>query len=111
MAKCANCTRDAVYVYQVTSAFKQEYCQKHLPQFLWKKRDEGKLALPVAVPVVELPVIEEPVVEEPVVEEPVVEEPVVEEAPKPSKKKFAPVIEEPVVEVLPEELEDIDTAE
>jgi hypothetical protein len=89
MTKCANCAREAVYLYQLLDNFKLYYCQNHLPSFLWESRDAGVLNIPV---VVEPEVVEEtpkskkkvsepaPVVEEPVVEEPVVEETVVEDA-------------------------------
>lgn len=36
MANCANCSADALYVYQVTKGFGVNYCQKHLPKFIAK---------------------------------------------------------------------------
>jgi hypothetical protein len=43
MAKCANCTSDALYVYEVTSTFNINYCQYHLPVFLHKLQKSGSL--------------------------------------------------------------------
>jgi hypothetical protein len=43
MAKCANCTSDALYVYEVTDSFNINYCQYHLPVFLHKLQKSGSL--------------------------------------------------------------------
>lgn len=43
MAKCANCTSDALYVYEVTDSFNINYCQYHLPVFLHKLQKSGLL--------------------------------------------------------------------
>ena len=89
--KCANCAKDAFYVYQLTAATQVLYCNAHLPKFLeqakkaglLKTTDEYKSALEEGMKKIATPVLE-PVVEEPAV----VKEPVVEEAPvtKPKKK-------------------------
>lgn len=39
--KCANCDRDAFYIYQVTKAKDILYCSKHLPNFLEARRRAG----------------------------------------------------------------------
>ena len=78
MVKCANCSNDALYVYQVTDSFGINYCQYHLPRFLHNQRNGGLLAAPTA---------------------PVVEAPVEEEAPKTKKKAVAE--ETPVVDEVP----------
>jgi len=78
MVKCANCSNDALYVYQVTESFGINYCQYHLPRFLHDQRNGGLLAAPVQ---------SEP------------ELPVVEEAPKTKKKAVAE--ETPVVDEVP----------
>lgn len=59
MAICANCTDNAIYVYQITPVSGINYCQYHLPRFLYQQRDAGILPAPVD------PIVEEPVVEEP----------------------------------------------
>ena len=77
MQTCANCSREALYLYQLIDDFKIYYCQSHLPHFLWESRDAGLLGIPETI----LPEV-------------------VEETPK-SKKKVSdpdPVLEEPVVE-------------
>jgi hypothetical protein len=86
MTICANCSKEAVYTYTVTPEYELQYCQSHLPKFLYAQRDAG--LLPSAV------VVEEVV--------PVVEE-VVEPA-KPSKKKD--VVPEVEPEIEPEVLSD-----
>lgn len=90
--KCANCTKDAFYVYQLTANTQVLYCAAHLPKFLnnakkaglLKTTDALKSAIEEGLKNITTPVVQAPVV----VEEPVVEEPVVEEAPaaKPKKK-------------------------
>ena len=85
MITCANCSREALYTYQVSDAYLIHYCQNHLPKFLVNKKNAGLLPLISPAPVVEA----------------VVEEPVVEETVKASKKKA--VSEETVVEDTPTE--------
>jgi hypothetical protein len=41
--KCANCDRDAFYVYQITKQKEVLYCGKHLPNFLEPRRKAGLL--------------------------------------------------------------------
>lgn len=84
MVNCVNCSREALYTYQVSSSYIIHYCQSHLPKFLVAKKNAGLLPLVVPTPVVEEPVVETPKPskkKEVVVEEPVVDEPPVEETP------------------------------
>lgn len=85
MVKCANCPNEALYTYRVPNHFNINYCGKHLPGFLAKRKDSALLALDVpreTEPEVKVSKKKtETVVTEPVVEETVVEEPVVEETP------------------------------
>lgn len=62
MATCANCEREASYRHEYAEGFGTNYCQYHLPAFLFKARDLGMLQLPTIEAVAEAPV-EEPVVE------------------------------------------------
>jgi hypothetical protein len=39
--KCANCDRDAFYIYQITKQKEVLYCGKHLPNFLEPRRKAG----------------------------------------------------------------------
>jgi hypothetical protein len=83
MAKCANCSYDAVYVYTVTDTFAIKYCQYHLPRSI-ARVGTGISRIPVEVAPIEVIVDEKKKTSkkvEPVVEEPVVEEPAVEETP------------------------------
>lgn len=41
--KCANCDRDAFYIYQITKQVDVFYCGKHLPNFLEPRRKAGLL--------------------------------------------------------------------
>jgi hypothetical protein len=66
MPTCANCSEVALYTYQVADGYNINYCQAHLPRFLFSRRDAGLL------PVVSI-------------------EPVVEPTPAPKSKKSAPV--------------------
>jgi hypothetical protein len=66
MAKCANCTTEAVHQYRVTPEFKIDYCNSHLPSFLRAQQKAGLLKPPA---VVEAPVVVEEAAEETVVEE------------------------------------------
>jgi len=64
MAICANCSSDALYVYQVNSVYGINYCQRHLPSFLSRGPQPNLFAAPVDEPVV-APVEEAPVEEAP----------------------------------------------
>lgn len=77
MATCANCQSEALYRHEYAEGFGTNYCQHHLPAFLFKARELGMLQLPLE-PIVE--VVEEPATVEETVEE------VVEEAVAPKKK-------------------------
>jgi hypothetical protein len=48
MATCANCNVEAPYRYQINENFGVDYCQYHLPRFLYAQRNAGLLAQPVA---------------------------------------------------------------
>lgn len=41
--KCANCDRDAFYIYQITKQVEVFYCGTHLPNFLESRRKAGLL--------------------------------------------------------------------
>ena len=96
MAKCANCSKDALYSYNVSGDFVINYCQSHLPRFLYTRTGEVLAnRIEVVNPTVIEPEVEvlpeiiaqkkakaKVVKEVPVVEEaPVTEEPALEEAP------------------------------
>jgi hypothetical protein len=49
--KCANCKSDALYAYHITKAQTLHYCGKHLPSFLFARRDAGQLAITEAMTV------------------------------------------------------------
>lgn len=49
MANCANCESPAQYVYQVSADYSINYCQRHLPRFLYTIRDNGGLGKPEVV--------------------------------------------------------------
>jgi hypothetical protein len=91
MNKCANCDRDALYLYQIGDSFKLYYCQSHLPSFLWESRDLGQLGIPLELPVEE---------EEAPVETTKSKKKTVEPEPEPEPEV---VVEEPVVEESPSE--------
>jgi hypothetical protein len=55
MASCANCSSDALYVYQITAEYGLNYCQRHLPSFLSRGPQPNLFAAPVEAPVVEAP--------------------------------------------------------
>ena len=55
MAICANCSSDALYVYQLTAEYGINYCQRHLPSFLSRGPQPNLFAAPVETPVVETP--------------------------------------------------------
>jgi hypothetical protein len=77
--KCANCSENADYVYEVTPSYKVHYCGRHLPKFLSTRAKSGELNVPLVVPPA-APTVSKKKAAAPVVEEPVVEEAVVEEA-------------------------------
>ena len=41
--KCANCTKDAFYIYQITEGTQILYCNNHLPKFLEQAKKAGLL--------------------------------------------------------------------
>jgi hypothetical protein len=41
--KCANCTKDAFYIYQITEGKQILYCNNHLPKFLEQAKKAGLL--------------------------------------------------------------------
>ena len=41
--KCANCSKDALYVYRITKSNSVYYCGKDLPSFLEDRRKAGLL--------------------------------------------------------------------
>jgi cell division septation protein DedD len=87
--KCANCKKDAFYIYQVTGNSQILYCNTHLPKFLEQAKKAGLLKTTEALK----SVLEEgfkkitntPVVE-PEVEETPVAEPTPTPTPTPTKK-------------------------
>ena len=84
--KCANCPKDAFYIYSVTRTKKVYYCHSHLPKFLHKQRQAGLLQTTEEFKTAlnyDFNQVEEPVVEE----ELPTEEVAVEETPAPVKKK------------------------
>jgi cell division septation protein DedD len=87
--KCANCKKDAFYIYQITENAEILYCNTHLPKFLEQAKKAGLLKTTEALK----SVLEEgfkkitntPVVE-PEVEETPVAEPTATPTPTPTKK-------------------------
>jgi hypothetical protein len=87
--KCANCKKDAFYIYQITENAEILYCNTHLPKFLEQAKKAGLLKTTEALK----SVLEEgfkkitntPVVE-PEVEETPVAEPTPTPTPTPTKK-------------------------
>lgn len=71
--KCANCDKDAFYVYQLTASKTILYCAVHLPKFLeqaknaglLKKTDALKAAVEEGLKNITTPKVEETVVEAP----------------------------------------------
>jgi hypothetical protein len=47
MATCANCSSDALYVYQIASNYGINYCQRHLPSFLSRGPQPNLFEAPV----------------------------------------------------------------
>jgi hypothetical protein len=41
--KCANCTKDAFYIYQIAEGTQILYCNNHLPKFLEQAKKAGLL--------------------------------------------------------------------
>jgi hypothetical protein len=41
--KCANCAKDAFYIYQITEGKQILYCNNHLPKFLEQAKKAGLL--------------------------------------------------------------------
>ena len=87
--KCANCKKDAFYIYQLTENAQILYCNTHLPKFLEQAKKAGLLKTTEALK----SVLEEgfkkitntPLVE-PEVEETPVAEPTPTPTPTPTKK-------------------------
>jgi hypothetical protein len=87
--QCANCKKDAFYIYQITEDAQILYCNTHLPKFLEQAKKAGLLKTTEALK----SVLEEgfkkitntPVVE-PEVEETPVAEPTSTPTPTPTKK-------------------------
>jgi hypothetical protein len=76
MASCANCTTTSKYEYKVAASLTINYCDKHLPRFLYSAKKAGLLTPKPVEVVVETPkaskkkaVAEEPTVEETPTEE------------------------------------------
>lgn len=46
--KCANCSKDAMYVYRITKSKSVYYCGKDLPSFLEDRRKAGLLNITAA---------------------------------------------------------------
>ncbi len=89
LMQCANCKKDAFYIYQITEDAQILYCNTHLPKFLEQAKKAGLLKTTEALK----SVLEEgfkkitntPVVE-PEVEETPVAEPTSTPTPTPTKK-------------------------
>jgi hypothetical protein len=69
--KCANCSKDAFYIYQITGNKQILYCNTHLPKFLEQAKKAGLLKTTEALKSVVteglkkvLNTLEEPVIEE-----------------------------------------------
>ena len=87
VAKCVNCSNEAVYTYLITDSYSKSYCANDLPKFLKSREYSDR-----------------------VVEALTISSPVEVETPKPSKKKTSttPVVVEEVEEpeVVLEETEE-----
>jgi cell division septation protein DedD len=87
--KCANCTKDAFYIYQLTQKSQVLYCNTHLPKFLEQAKKAGLLKTTEALKSVleegVKKIINTPVVK-PEVEETPVAEPTPTPTPTPTKK-------------------------
>lgn len=85
---CANCSADALYIYQLTASRQIFYCNKHLPSFLAQAKRAGLLKTTDAYK----SIVEEGlknIAVQPEESPEVVDEPVVEETPVPKPKKKA----------------------
>jgi cell division septation protein DedD len=81
--KCANCKKDAFYIYQITENAEILYCNTHLPKFLEQAKKAGLLKTTEALK----SVLEEgfkKITNTPVVEPEVEETPVAEPTPTPN---------------------------
>ena len=81
--KCANCKKDAFYIYQITEDAQILYCNTHLPKFLEQAKKAGLLKTTEALK----SVLEEgfkKITNTPVVEPEVEETPVAEPTPTPN---------------------------
>ena len=81
--KCANCKKDAFYIYQITENAQILYCNTHLPKFLEQAKKAGLLQTTEALK----SVLEEgfkKITNTPVVEPEVEETPVAEPTPTPT---------------------------
>ncbi len=81
--KCANCKKDAFYIYQITENAQILYCNTHLPKFLEHAKKAGLLKTTESLK----KVLEEGlknIVTTPVVEPKVEETPVAEPTPTPT---------------------------
>jgi hypothetical protein len=77
--KCANCSRDGMYVYRITKTTSVYYCSKDLPSFLEDRRKAGLLNITEAFTEAKESVVE-------ALKLPEVQETVVEPTPVPKKK-------------------------
>ena len=87
--KCANCKKDAFYIYQITENAQILYCNTHLPKFLEQAKKAGLLQTTEALKSVleeGLKKITNTPVVEPEVEETPVAEPALTPTPTPTKK-------------------------
>ena len=85
LMKCANCKRDAFYIYQITENAQILYCNTHLPKFLEQAKKAGLLKTTEALK----SVLEEgfkKITNTPVVEPEVEETPTPTPTPTPTKK-------------------------
>lgn len=84
--KCANCNKDAFYVYQINANSSVLYCNSHLPTFLTQAKKAGLLQTTDALKSAIEDGLKTIVVQKTVEEQPV-EEPVVAPKKKAVKKK------------------------
>ena len=86
VAKCVNCSNEAVYTYLITDSYSKNYCASDLPKFLNSREYFGRV---VEIAEVSAPVESEPAktTKKKASTTPVVEEaPVVEEVKEPEVK-------------------------
>ena len=93
LMKCANCKKDAFYIYQITENAQILYCNTHLPKFLEHAKKAGLLQTTEALKsvleegfkkITNTSLVEPEVEETPVVELLVEELPVAEPTPTPT---------------------------